>query len=144
MYDPAQLPALADLWVESWNAALPEIDFEARRGWFLAHMTDHAARGEHCLVALNSVQASPSGFVLFNPGKGWLDQICILRNEQGSGLAVRLLAKVKAKMPKGFMLDVNAGNPRAIRFYERSGLVRIGEGVNPRSGLATFRYHWRP
>jgi putative acetyltransferase len=41
-------------------------------------------------------------------------------------------------------LDVNQSNKRAVRFYERAGFVRIGDGVNSRSGAATHLYEWKP
>ncbi len=36
-FTDAHLPELTDLWVESWREAMPEIDFEGRRGWFVDH-----------------------------------------------------------------------------------------------------------
>jgi putative acetyltransferase len=40
-------------------------------------------------------------------------------------------------------VDVNQDNPRAVRFYEREGFRRLHEGVNPNSGLRTWRLEWR-
>ena len=45
-------------------------------------------------------------------------------------------------MPAGLELHVNLDNPRAIRFYEREGFVKIGEGVSERSGLTILHYRW--
>ena len=33
---------------------------------------------------------------------------------------------------------------RAVRFYEREGFTRTGEGVNKHSGAATYLYEWKP
>ena len=53
-----------------------------------------------------------------------------------------LLDAAKRRAPGHLMLEVNQDNARALKFYERQGFVREGEGVNPRSGLKTWRYRW--
>ena len=42
----------------------------------------------------------------------------------------------------GSALDVNQANARAVRFYEREGFRKVGEGVNPVSGLETLAMEW--
>lgn len=129
----ADLPALTDLWVESWRAVLPQIDFDARRGWFAAHLAELAHGGAEIVVA----QAGPrlAGVLTVNPATGYVDQIAVARDRWGSGLARTLLAHAAERAPQGLELHVNADNPRAVRFYEREGFVTVGEGVSERSGL---------
>ena len=62
----------------------------------------------------------------------------------GSGLARALLDEARRISPAGLGLHVNQNNPRAVRFYEREGFVRVGEGLNPRSGLPIWEYRWTP
>jgi putative acetyltransferase len=135
---------LLDLWVESWSEVYAGIDFGARRGWFAEHMAAWSARGGLTRVAADPGSSTISGFILIDPAGGLLDQICVRRSFKGAGVARLLLEESRRLAPDGIDLDVNAMNARAIRFYEREGFQRVGEGVNPTSGLPTFRYRWRP
>ncbi len=120
----ADLPALADVWVASWQETMPAIDFSARRDWLLAFLQDNA--GRTTLVALDE-QGVPCGFATLESGT------CVLHQ----------LAVASAEAPRGLTLEVNQANRRAVRFYEREGFVRTGVGVNETSGLATWRMGWR-
>ena len=84
-----------------------------------------------------------AGFVVIDPGSGYLDQIAVAPDLWGTGVAKRLLDEAKRISPAHVALEVNQENARAIRFYERAGFVRAGEGVNPLSGRPTWRYSWK-
>jgi putative acetyltransferase len=114
----ADLANLAELWVTSWQETMQKIDFLARRPWFLDHLL---------------------GFVTFDPATAYLDQLAVAPEAKGSGAASLLLNEARRLSPDGLTLDVNQDNPRALRFYEREGFEKIGEGTNPRSGLKTWR-----
>jgi putative acetyltransferase len=81
------------------------------------------------------------GFVTFDPATAYLDQLAVAPEAKGSGAASLLLNEARRLSPDGLTLDVNQDNPRALRFYEREGFEKIGEGTNPRSGLKTWRLH---
>jgi putative acetyltransferase len=136
-------PSLLDVWVASWRATYPEIDFEARRDWLMRHVRDLEAVGgvTLCLFDAGSTLA---GFVVINPADGWLDQICIAPDRFGAGLGASLLSAARNVSPSVIRLDVNADNLRAIRFYERDGFSRVGRGANTLSGRETIMMEWRP
>jgi putative acetyltransferase len=138
----ADLPEVTDLWVASWQAAMPHIDFEARRAWFVERMTAHREAGARTIVALNG--GDIVGFVFIDPATGYLDQIAIAPSRQGEGFATALLARAKEIAPRGIALDVNVNNARAIRFYQREGFSIAGESVNPNSGAPIYQMQWRP
>ena len=120
---------------------MPEIDFSARKDWWLRRWRDE-------LVPKNSVVVAETdgeivGFIVINPSSGYLDQIAVRPESWGSNVAKTLMSEAK-RLARSVTLDVNQANARAIRFYEREGFVRTGEGVNPLSGKPTFRYAWRP
>jgi putative acetyltransferase len=134
---------LMDLWVASWSEVYAGIDFEARRGWFAGHLANWLAKGGSRIGAFGA-GGELAGFMLLDQRDGHLDQFCVRRDLKGSGVAEALMAEAKRLSPGGVHLDVNAMNARAIRFYEREGFQKTGEGVNPTSGLPTVQYRWRP
>jgi putative acetyltransferase len=140
---PARLRArLLDLWVEAWTDAMPQIDFEARRAWFDARLDACLQQGTQILGSFDGERLD--GFVTVDPASGEIDQLCVARPAQGRGLAAQLVEAARALSPGGLSLTVNLDNPRALRFYARSGFVRGEEGSNPLSGLRTVRMLWRP
>jgi len=135
------LDRLADLWVASWRAVMPGIDFSARRDWFLAYLSDLEAQGATTICALAADR--PLGFVLLDVPRGILEQIAVKPELFGTGIGALLLDEAKRLCPKGLSLEVNADNPRALRFYEKAGFERQGASVNPASGLETWRMRWK-
>ena len=128
--------AAGDLWVASWREAMPGLDFEGRRGWIAAVLADPA---HTVLLAERQVLlgfAALCGSVL--------SQLVVAPDAKGGGVARALLKAAKARSPSGLDLDVNTDNARAVRFYLREGFARIGDGINPTSGLATWQMAWRP
>ena len=133
--------AAVELWLRAWNAAMPEIDFNARYGWWKKRWIDELVPRHSIVVAEADGLA---GFIVIDPKSGYLDQIAVRPEDWGGKVAKVLLDEAKRLAAAGIALDVNQSNGRAIRFYEREGFGRAGEGVNPLSGKPTFRYTWRP
>jgi putative acetyltransferase len=137
---PGHMAELTDLWVASWARAMPSIDFEARRGWFVDHLVALRDQGHQVWCAFVASNGAMTGFVTLDPETGLIDQLAVAPQMWGQGAAAALLDVVRRAAKGPLLLDVNADNARAIRFYEREGFRRTGEGVNPNSGLRTFRY----
>ena len=137
--DPAEL---IELWLASWAAAYPAIDFETRRAWFGEHLALLGAQGCTTLAA-RDIFGKLAGFVIFNSVSGWLDQFAVHPETFGTGIAGELMREAKRLSPGFLELDVNADNARAVAFYEREGFRRTGEGVNPNSGARTLSMEWR-
>jgi putative acetyltransferase len=134
----ADLSGLAELWVASWQEAMPEIDFVARRRWFFDHMRTLHTTGSVTVCAVDG-SGSIVGFVSVDPISAYLDQLAIAPAAKGTGVARLLLNEARRISPKGIVLEVNEDNQRALAFYKREGFVQISEGVNPLSGLKTLR-----
>jgi len=142
---PMQAEDLAetlDMWVAAWQAAYPDIDFEARRGWTSDRIADLKRTGSISLIAL--VEDRTVGMMVLNPNTGYLDQIVVATEWQGGGIADILLAEARRLAQAGIDLHVNQDNARAIRFYQKHGFITTDEDVNPRSGAPTFHMSWRP
>lgn len=138
---------LLDLWVASWRATFPDIDFDARRAWFVDHVAELEAAGAALICAFEETMKPGErrlvGFVLIDPKTGWLDQIAVRPSAFGAGVGRELLNAAKRASPGRIALDVNADNFRALRFYKREGFVRTGAGVNKLSGRETAVLEWR-
>lgn len=141
---PDLLPPMIGLWVASWAATMPQIDFEARRPWIAAHLGQLAAGGARIRVARDAATGALAGFVVIHPGTGYLDQLVVGPDFWGQGAAEALMAEARRLSPSLVALDVNQDNPRAVRFYQKIGLAIVGAGENPLSGRRTFRMEWRP
>jgi putative acetyltransferase len=137
----AHLPELVDLWVASWTEALPQIDFEARRAWFVAHLETLHTQGAATTCAFLTTGAM-GGFVTVDAATGYLDQLAVAPACWGSGVASVLMAHARGVSPASLELAVNQDNPRAGRFYARENFVVVGEEVNAMSGLKTWRLRW--
>ena len=140
--DAARTDEMLDLWVESWTATMPDIDFTARREWFAAHLDMLRATGARVIGACDPDDAL-FGFVAIDPSTRVLDQLVVARRAFGKGVAALLIAEARRLCPDRIALSVNAANARARRFYAREGFVVTGESVNARSGLPTLIMEWR-
>jgi len=136
-------PQILDLWVASWLATFPQIDFNARRSWLTQHIAELEKNGAVTLCLTLQPNKEIVGFVVINPHTGWLDQICVGPQYFGHGYGEALLDIAKNNAPKLILLDVNADNYRAIRFYERNGFIQVGQGANTLSGRPTIMLEWR-
>ena len=139
---PEDLPETLDMWVAAWQAAYPTIDFAVRRGWTAERIAELERTGSQSRVAISD--GSIVGALVANPETGYLDQIVVAIEQQGTGAAEALLAEAKRLSPSRLDLHVNKDNARANHFYEKHGFVVTGEDVNPRSGAPIFLMTWRP
>jgi putative acetyltransferase len=137
----ADLTSLADLWVASWREVMPDIDFSARLPWLFDHLRALESAGAVTICAFDHSDRL-LGFVNFAPATAYLDQLAVAPAAKGTGAARLLLDEARRLSPNGLVLDVNQDNPRAVAFYEREGFAKIAEGVNPHSGLKTWKLRW--
>lgn len=141
-FEIAHLPELADLWIAAWTKAMPAIDFEARRTWFVEHLIAMRDHGVDVICAFDPTNGGMAGFVTLDRESGHIDQLAAAPEHRAQGAAQALITEAKRRSPRLLKLEVNQDNPRAARFYEREGFTRRAAGVNPNSGLKTWRYEW--
>lgn len=142
------MPALSALWVESWQEAMPEIDFEARRGWICHRIGTLLGEGAVIEIATsmpanNGGSGDILGFVTVHPRTGYIDQLVVDPDHWGEGIAIALIEAARRYAPLHLSLDVNEENGRAVRFYQKAGFTVTSHGVNPVSGRPTLRMDWR-
>jgi putative acetyltransferase len=141
-YDPRDEDAAIALWLRTWQATIPDIDFAARLDWWRARWRDELVPNAELVIA--EVDGILVGFVTVDPRTLYLDQIVVAPEYWGSGLGASLIAEAKHISPNGLDLDVNTDNARAIAFYAKCGFVVSSTGKNPISGKPIHRMSWRP
>lgn len=135
-------PALINLWVKSWQQALPQIDFEARREWFTVYLPKLEEQGFKLLGAFDQNQPL-LGFVAIHPQTHILDQIAVSIKAKGQNIGAELIKSAKLISPQKIILTVNTDNSRAIAFYKKHGFVESGvKSANITSGLNCMEMQW--
>jgi putative acetyltransferase len=130
------------LWLRSWQAAYPELDFAARLDWWRRRWRDELLPTAEVVVA--EASGGMIGFVTVDVHTLYLDQIVVAPERWRDGVGAALITEAKRLSPRGLDLDVNIDNARAIRFYETLGFAITGAGQNPISGKPVHRMSWRP
>jgi GNAT superfamily N-acetyltransferase len=139
---PSDAPAVADVWLRSFAAALPTV----RR----AH-SDDEVRGwvRDVLLLLHDVwvadvDGAVVGLLALSPG--WLDQLYLDPAWRGRGIGDRLVDLAKRRQPSGLQLWTFQVNGTARRFYERHGFVAVEEtdGAGNEEREPDVRYAWSP
>ena len=133
-------PALFELWVESWTAFLPVIDFRGRLPWFRTYVAGLQDDGAVIFSAV--VDDVPLGFVSVDAARQDLDQLVTARRAQRQGIGRLLVRAAKAHSPAGLDLKVVQVNAPAIALYRSEGFEITGEGISEGSGLANFSMRW--
>ena len=139
---PADAPAVADVWLRSFTAALPDVrrahtDDEVR-AWF----RDVVVPERETWVA--EADGAVVGLMVLGPGE--IEQLYLDPDWRGRGLGERFVAVAKELFPSGLGLWTFQVNHAAARFYEMHGFVAVertdGQGNEARE--PDVRYVWRP
>ncbi len=130
------------LWLETWQATYPDIDFSERLDWWKQRwLNELLVVGE--VIAATDDAKNLVGFVALTPATGYLDQLVVVPSLQGQGLGKLLLDYVKGRADKRVDLHVNQSNIQALNFYRSQGFKITHEAVNPNSGLPTYAMRWQ-
>jgi ribosomal protein S18 acetylase RimI-like enzyme len=138
--EPADAAALADVWLRSFDAALPSVhrahaDDEVR-GW----MRDVVVPERETWLA------DAGGVVvgLMVLGLGEVDQLYLDPDWRGRGIGDRFVALAQELFPSGLSLWTFQVNQAACRFYERHGFVAVErtDGASNEEREPDVRYVW--
>ena len=141
-YTPADEDASVALWLRTWQAAYPALDFAGRLDWWRQRWRTELLPAAEVTIA--EADRDMVGFVTVDPRTLYLDQIVVAPEHWRSGVGATLIAEAKRLSPTGLDLDVNIDNARAIAFYRKLGFAIAGPGKNPISGKPVHRMSWRP
>jgi putative acetyltransferase len=142
-YDAARdEDASVALWLRTWEATYPQMDFAERLDWWRERWRSALVPTAEIVIA--EAGGAMIGFVTVDPRTLYLDQIVVAPERWGSGVGAALIAEAKRISPRGLNLDVNTDNARALSFYGKEGFIVTGAGRNPISGKPVNRLSWRP
>jgi len=141
-YQPRDEDASVALWLRTWQAAYPELDFAERLDWWRERWRNELLPVAETVIA--ETGGAMIGFVTVDPRTLYLDQIVVAPEHWRSAVGSALIAEAKRISPAGLDLDVNTDNARAIGFYFKHGFTISGAGKNPISGKPVHRMSWRP
>jgi putative acetyltransferase len=129
------------LWLRTWQATYPALDFAERLDWW-------RERWRHELLPVAEIVIAEAngmiGFVTIDTVTRYLDQLVVAPEYWGAGVGLDLIAEAKRLSPSGVDLDVNVDNERALAFYRKCGFAITGDGKNPITGRPIHRMSWRP
>jgi putative acetyltransferase len=129
------------LWLRSWQAAYPALDFAARLDWWRKRWRSELVPSTEIVIA--ETANAMIGFVTVDPRTLYLDQLVVAPESWGAGVGEALVVEAKRLSPLGLDLDVNTDNARAIAFYGKHGFAITGAGINPISRKPVHRISWR-
>jgi putative acetyltransferase len=135
------------LWLRTWQATYPEIDFAKRLDWWRERWRNELLPSADVVIAQAQGAGNDLGmigFVTIDADTLYLDQLVVAPEHWGSGVGSALIAEARRISPSGLDLDVNVDNARAIAFYGKCGFVVTGAGKNPITGRPIHRMSWRP
>jgi putative acetyltransferase len=141
-YEAKDEDASVALWLRSWQATYPELDFASRLEWWRERWRNDLTKSADVVIAETGGELI--GFVTVDPRACYLDQIVVAPEHWASGVGSALIAVAKQLSPSALELHVNTDNARAIRLYEKLGFSVTGDGVNPISGKPVHRMRWQP
>lgn len=141
-YHAGDEDASVALWLRTWQAAYPHIDFAERVVWWRTRWRNELVPAADILIA--EAEGVMVGYVTVDPRTLYLDQLVVAPEVWRSGVGAALIAAAKRISPAGLDLDVNIDNARAIGFYDKQGFSISGAGTNPISGKPVHRMSWRP
>jgi putative acetyltransferase len=141
-YEPRDEDAAVALWLRSWQATYPELDFASRLDWWRERWRNELTQSADIVIAETGGELI--GFVTVDPQACYLDQIVVAPEHWASGVGSALITVAKQISPSALELHVNTDNARAIRLYQKLGFAITGDGVNPISGKPVHRMRWAP
>lgn len=121
---------VADIWVASWDHAMPALRHGARHDWVFHQLEAMHDTGAQTWCALNTRTGGIAGFATVDVLRRKLLHMAVAVTARGSGLAQRLLDHAKAQSPSGLSAHVPVHNERARRFFAREGFAEAASEVD--------------
>lgn len=137
---PADAAEVADVWLASFDDALPTVrrahDDTHARAWITGHLVPET----DCWVA--TVGGRVAAVLSCSPG--WIDQLYVAPEHQGRGLGSRLVGLAQERSAGDLQLWTFQVNARARAFYARHGFreVELTDGSTNQEREPDVRLRW--
>ena len=141
-YEPCDFESVISLWWESWHSSSSYVHHRPIEDW-KARWGDLAATHKIVVIVLvseASIEDEVVAFAALNLEACVLSQIFVAPRWKRNGLGRQLMAWVGEQCPDGFSLRTAADNGEAISFYEKAGLVQVGQSINDFNGKPELEY----
>ncbi|MGI5491772.1 N-acetyltransferase family protein [Microtetraspora malaysiensis] len=138
----ADAPAVADVWLRSYDAALPGVRRAHSDDEIRAYFREVVVPARETWVA--TLDGTVVGMMVL--GDSLLSQLYLDPDRRGRGIGDRFVALAKERRPDGLELWTFQVNGPAQRFYERNGFVAVEhtDGRDNEEREPDVRYVWRP
>lgn len=141
-YTLADEAAIFALWIDTWQAAYPQLNFAGRREALRERFHNDIASLPIVVLALFGERIV--GFFTLEPERNYVDQLAVAPDIWGTSVGAMLIDEAKRLSPGCVELNVNKDNARALRFYAKQGFVPTRDDINPRSGAPIVWMRWAP
>jgi GNAT superfamily N-acetyltransferase len=139
--EPADYPALADLWYDSWMSIGIANETDLDRDGVRARFFRETA---HWVLFAAKTGGEVAGLLALLPAVDRIDQIFVHPDRKGQGIGLSLLAEAKRHMPGRIVLTTHEANLRARAFYEREGFRLERREVDDVDRRVKCHYIWTP
>ena len=137
---PADYPALADLWYNSWQSIGISNETDLDQAGVQKRFASEAAERWH--LYMSDRDGQPVGMLALVPEEARIDQLFVAPSYKGLGVGLELLNFAKRKLPDRIVLTTHETNRRARAFYEREGF-RLTSSEYDETHLRTrCHYEW--
>lgn len=139
--DPADYPALADLWFDSWMSIGISNETDLDRAGVSARFLYEV---KHWTLLAAKIEGTVAGLLALLPSQSRIDQIFVHPDRKGEGIGLALLAEAKRQMPDRIVLTTHETNTRARAFYDREGFRLEGREDDNIHRRVKCHYVWTP
>ena len=138
---PADYPALADLWYDSWLSVGISNETDLDRAGVRERF--HREAESRWTLYTADQDGVLTGLLALIPGESRIDQIFVTSAAKGTGVGLAMLDFAKGLMPGGIVLTTHETNRRARAFYERQGFRLASSEYDEIHRRTRCRYEWR-
>ena len=135
-YCQADFEQTIELWWDSWHSSSSYEHHRPVEDWKQRWLQ---LEGTHEIVVVDH-QGTVIAFAALKVRNGLLSQLFVSPSWKRQGIGTKLMDWVATQCPFGFSLKTAADNLESRAFYQKCGLVEIGDSINDFNGRGEVEY----